>query len=79
MIVSPEAGLEMVLLGFLALILTTNVLNVLSCDQNGVVSNCTFGKRTLHEFHDKLLVGTGKINFMRSKDQIVVVTNIASF
>ena len=73
------AVVKMISLGSIAVILTTNFLSVLACGENGLVSNCTLGTGTLHLFHDKLLVRTGNIHFAQNKDQIVILTNVASF
>jgi glutathione peroxidase-family protein len=43
------------------------------------MSDCAKGKRILHEFTDKLLLGEENISFSQNKDQIVIVTNVASF
>ena len=63
-------------LGFVAVVVTSYVVSVLSSDGSG---DCTIGKRTLHEFTDKSLVGDQVISFAQNKNEIVIITNVATF
>ena len=64
-------------LRLLAAVLTANVFCVLSVNGSGFVSNCTNAKKTLDQFEDEFLLG-GKFTFQNS-DQIVLITNVATF
>ena len=74
-----KAVVKMVSLNLIAAILASNVLCVVSSDPKGIASDCSKTKRSFHEFNDKLLLGEENVSFARSKDQIVIVTNVATF
>ena len=65
-------------LRLLAAVLTANVFCVLSVNGSGFVSNCTNAKKTLDQFEDEFLLG-GKFSFAQNSDQIVLITNVATF
>lgn len=66
---------------FVAVIMMTQIIWISSAskENNVAFSNCVEGTSSLHDFEDKLLSNEELIPFSRNKDQIVIITNVASF
>ena len=50
-----------------------------NASKDGQVSTCSRGKRTLHEFKDRSLLGDRNITFSQNAGQVVIIANVASF